>query len=150
MDALVETLRAQHRELEALCKTLTTALHHDDLPPVQRALQAFGASLLTHLALEDDSLYPAMLNGVDRRSIRSAAGAAGAVDARTLRTFTDNMKRVSEALKAFLAQPVETVPQLHALRKEWPEVQHLLDSRIQSEERVLYPMYEERIGARLK
>lgn len=138
MDALVETLRAQHRELEALCKTLTTSLHHDELAPVQSALQAFGAALLTHLALEDDTLYPALLGAVERRS----------PEARTIRTFADNMRRVSEALKAFLAQPVDNVAQLHALRKEWPEAQHLLDSRMQSEERLLYPMYEERVAAK--
>lgn len=135
-DGLVETLRAQHRELEAHCKSVTTALHHDDLEPVQRALQAFGAALLTHLSLEDESLYPALLRAVDRRSL----------DARNIRTFTDNMRRVSDALKAFLAQPLENASQLVALRKEWPEVHHLLDARMQSEERLLYPMYEERVG----
>ncbi|MFT3713276.1 MAG: hemerythrin domain-containing protein [Archangium sp.] len=136
MDSLVETLRAQHLELDALSKALTVALHHEgDVARVRDALQAYGAALLQHLALEDENLYPRLLESVDRRS----------PDARMIRTFADNMKRVSEGAKVFLSRSVESPADVAALKKEWPDAQHLLASRRQSEERLLYPMFEERV-----
>jgi iron-sulfur cluster repair protein YtfE (RIC family) len=137
MDALVETLRGQHRELEALGQALTTALHHDEPETVRGALHAFGAALLNHLALEDDTLYPRLRKLVERRS----------PDARMIRTFADNMRRVSEVLKVFLSRTVEDLADVTALRREWPQTEALLASRVQSEERLLFPMYEERTAA---
>jgi hypothetical protein len=76
-----------------------------------------------------------LLKVVERRS----------AEARMIRTFADNMKRVSEAAKVFLSRTVESSADVAALKKEWPDAQHLLDSRMQSEERLLYPLYEERV-----
>ncbi|MFO0595828.1 MAG: hemerythrin domain-containing protein [Myxococcaceae bacterium] len=126
---LISTLTEQHRELEGLMQKVTVALHSNELAAVRATLHEFGHALLMHLALEDEQLYPQLLK---QHSMRSSNG-------RLVRTFAENMMRVSTALKTFLKRPQETEEDVAALRREWPEVENLLASRIQSEERLLYP-----------
>lgn len=128
-DTLISTLTEQHRQLDGLIDRVTAALHSNELPRVREALHEFGHALLMHLALEDEQLYPQLLK----------AHAARSPNGRLIRTFAENMMRVSTALKSFLQRPQDTMDDLAALRREWPEVQNLLASRMQSEERLLYP-----------
>jgi hypothetical protein len=62
-----------------------------------------------------------------------------------VKTYAANMKRISDALKEFLERQ-QQVAAPAAFEREWREVTQMLTARIQSEERVLYPMYDQRLG----
>lgn len=138
MQTLTDTLREQHRTVEHLASLLTTALHHDDRPAIRAALDAFRDALVAHLTLEDQQLYPQLLSAVEPRS----------EPARIARTFAANMQRVSAGLLDFLERHTGDAFDLFALRREWREALSVLTGRIQSEERLLYPMYDQRFGPR--
>jgi len=135
---LTQTLRAQHRRVEKLAARLTTALHGEDLKEVRAAFQAFCAALEQHLALEDGELYPRLLSSVEPRSKA----------ARVAKTFSENMQRISAGLHAFIARHATGQLDPLTLRREWKEVLAVLTGRIQSEEQLLYPMFEQRFGVR--
>lgn len=138
MHTLTETLREQHRRVEQLASQLTTALHGEDLNEVRAAFEAFRAALEQHLALEDGELYPRLLSAVEPRS----------EPARIAKTFSENMQRISAGLRDFIARHANGQLDPVTLRREWKEALAVLTGRIQSEERLLYPMFEQRFGVR--
>jgi iron-sulfur cluster repair protein YtfE (RIC family) len=135
---LTDTLREQHRKLEHCATALTTALHGDELPTITMALDDFRTVLEEHLTLEDGELYPRLLSAAEPRS----------EPARIAKTFSENMQRISAGLRDFLQRHTQGSLDPLALRREWKEAQSVLVARIQSEERLLFPMYEQRFGVR--
>jgi iron-sulfur cluster repair protein YtfE (RIC family) len=129
---LVETLRAQHRLVEAVGGRLTEALKAGDLATAQVALRELRQALLAHLELEDQELYPKLIARA-RASDRSNEGLVA-------QTFSDNMLRISAGLRAFLDR--HAAPRdLEGLSRDWQHISGILSQRIQSEEQVLYPLF---------
>lgn len=133
MPTLVETLTTQHRAVIELVRQLDEALTAGNRSTLADLLGKLRTGVLAHLELEDRELYPSLI---------AAAEAAGRTDQAALaRSFSDNMLRISDGLKAFLGRHSGPTLDLEALRREWKDVAAILSQRIQSEESVLYPMH---------
>jgi hypothetical protein len=138
MRALVETLKIQHRELERRMGALDERLAAADASGAREALGALSETLMAHLALEDRELYPG-LAAVGEETIGAGRKALA-------QTFAANMKRITDGLVSFI-QSAERADAA-ALGREWGRIRSILVSRIESEERVLYPIYVRASAAR--
>lgn len=138
MQQLVETLKTQHRELERRMRTLDERTEAADAEGARAALGALSECLMAHLALEDRQLYPGL----------TAVGeeALGAGRKALAESFAANMRRISDGLVSFLQSSERA--DAATLSREWRRIRSILESRIESEERVLYPLYERAVAPR--
>lgn len=135
MQTLTDALRQQHRRIEELAAAVTAAVLEHDASRTMTQLLLFRDAVLEHLQLEDTELYPRLLDAVGARSMHG----------RVVKSYATNMQRITESVKEFLGRQRAPL-QLATFEREWRDVMQMLTSRIQSEERVLYPMYDQRLG----
>jgi hypothetical protein len=132
MSTLVEDLRLQHRALRTKMSALDDALAAADAVRTRAAVAELRHALLAHLAIEDRELYPALCalgaEDPDRRRQQVA------------QAFAASMRRISESLLAFLERPDDTEPA--ALADAWAGIRSILQTRIDAEEKTLYPLYQ--------
>jgi hemerythrin-like domain-containing protein len=133
---LIATLKQQHQELVRLVGEMNAVLERGDEGAVFAVLSSLGQVLRAHLVLEDREIYPAL--------IRAAEASGDAKMLETSRLFADNMQRITESLKDFLARH-ETSFHLDRFRTGWATLSGVLAKRIESEETTLYPLYEKRV-----
>ena len=131
---LIDSLHAQHEEIKRLIKAIDAALERADESEVRRELDALSRALLAHLAIEDEHLYPSLSRASEERGHD--------VPSRVARTYEHNMQTITVALKAFLEAYSGTLS-LPDFSRDWALVSQLLTDRIASEERTLYPLYNE-------
>lgn len=137
MPALVETLRRQHAEIEALTRRIETALVDRDRVALTRDIKAFQRALVAHLELEDQQLYPALVARVEAHG--------SSINRNLIATYRSNMAQIGDTLKQFFdgfADPID----FDAFARNWPMVQQLLSHRIESEELTLYALYLELVA----
>jgi hemerythrin-like domain-containing protein len=134
---LTDTLRAQHQELVRLVQQMDAALEREDEAGARAVLASLGQALRTHLALEDQEIYPGLIRAAevsnDEKMLESA------------RLFANNMMRITEALQDFVSRH-ETDFHLERFRAGWRTLSDVLARRIESEEKTLYPLYEQRVS----
>lgn len=133
---LIATLKQQHQELVRLVGQMNAVLERGDEAAVFAVLASLSQVLRAHLALEDREVYPAL--------VRAAEASGDAKMLETARLFADNMQRITESLKEFLARH-ETSFHLDRFRTGWGTLSGVLAKRIESEETTLYPLYERRV-----
>jgi hypothetical protein len=133
---LIATLKQQHQELVRLVGEMNAVLERGDEAAVFALLSSLSQVLRAHLTLEDREIYPALVRAAE------ASGDAKMLD--TARLFADNMQRITESLKDFLARH-ETSFHLERFRTGWSTLSGVLAKRIESEETTLYPLYEKRV-----
>jgi hypothetical protein len=133
---LIATLKQQHQELVRLVGEMNAVLERGDEAAVFALLSSLSQVLRAHLTLEDREIYPALVRAAE------ASGDAKMLD--TARLFADNMQRITESLKDFLARH-ETSFHLERFRTGWSTLSGVLAKRIESEEMTLYPLYERRV-----
>lgn len=133
---LIATLKQQHQELVRLVGEMNAVLERGDEAVVFAVLSSLSQFLRAHLALEDREIYPAL--------VRAAEASGDAKMLETARLFADNMQRITESLKDFLARH-ETSFHLERFRTGWSTLSGVLAKRIESEETTLYPLYERRV-----
>lgn len=129
---LIETLHVQHQEIKRLVARVAAAADRSDVPAVCDAIDALGAALMAHLALEDAHLYPALTTAAEDTQLE--------VPSRIARTYEHNMTTIGVALKAFIEKYSRDFS-IADFRRDWLLVSQLLDDRIESEEATLYPLY---------
>lgn len=133
MTDIIETLTLQHQEIARLEAQVDDAAAAGDTAKLRDLLTRLRRMLLAHLEVEDDRLYPGLI---------AAAQKTGAeIPIKIADTFAKNMQGVTIALKAFLDKYVISDLALADFRRDWPLVRRLLQDRIESEERHLYPLY---------
>lgn len=133
MGDLLQTLQVQHQDIVQLEDEVDRALGAGDAAALSELLLRLKRTLLAHLELEDARLYPGLL--------RAAEKTRADIPLKVADTFAKNMQSVTAALKAFLDRYVASQIDIADLRRDWPLVRRLLDDRIESEERQLYPLY---------
>lgn len=136
---LIATLKQQHQELLRLVGQMNAVLERGDEAAVFAVLSSLSQVLRAHLALEDQEIYPAL--------VRAAEASGDAKMLETARLFADNMQRITDSLKEFLARH-ETSFHLERFRTGWSTLSGVLAKRIESEETTLYPLYEKRVMSR--
>lgn len=132
--ALVEQLRKQHAEIEALTTRIEAALRDRDPAALAHEVGEFQRTLMAHLELEDRRLYPALVERVE------AHGAS--LNRSVVATYRSNMAQIGETLRHFFDSYSDPID-LAGFARNWPMVQRLLSHRIESEELTLYPLYLE-------
>jgi regulator of sigma D len=133
---LIATLKQQHQELVRLVGEMNAVLARGDEGAVFAVLSSLSQVLRAHLLLEDREIYPALVKAAE------ASGDAKMLE--TAKLFADNMQRITESLKDFLARH-ETSFHLERFRTGWSTLSGVLAKRIESEETTLYPLYEKRV-----
>jgi hypothetical protein len=131
---LIATLRAQHAAVLTLVQQIEDSIEKGDAKQVHATLKTLGVALTTHLALEDEQLYP---------GLEKMAATKGSENLRTVASqFSINMGRISQSLLSFLRKYDASVSDLVVFRRDWAQVKAALASRISAEEKSLYPLFE--------
>ncbi len=136
MNDLIATLKSQHRAVQTEASNLAKAIEARDAGRIRNHLDILTKALTNHLSLEDKELYPPLT--------RAAQEHRDEVLGRTAAAFTDSMGRITAQLKRFLERhgPASGPLDLPSFTKDWETILGLLVSRIEAEERALYPLYE--------
>lgn len=133
LQSLIQTLTLQHQEIAKLAGQLDAAVVAGDTTGLQDLMVRLKRALLAHLELEDARLYPALVQAANKTKAE--------IPIKIAETFAKNMQGVTAALKAFLDKYVVGEIDVADFRRDWLLVHRLLDDRIESEERHLYPLH---------
>lgn len=132
--SLIQTLKSQHAAVLEMVKQMDARLEREDIPGAARLLTPFRRALEAHLALEDGELYPRLIQAADEKR--------DATLGQTARLFASNMGHISQLLRQFLAKyEGKASLELEPFRREWRAVAEVLGSRVDQEEKMLYPLY---------
>jgi hypothetical protein len=134
---LIETLKKQHMELARLAGQMDIMLERGDEAGARGVLSSLGQVLRAHLALEDKEIYPGL--------IRAAQESKDDRMLETAKVFASNMQRITDSLRDFLTRH-ETSFHLDRFQAGWRTLSIVLATRIESEEKTLYPLYAQRVG----
>lgn len=133
--ALTDIYRRHHEELLALAGKLASCLVPDSLKSnpkdVLSLLAQFAAKLNVHLSMEDKALYPKLLNSSDEKCKTTA------------KEFLNEMggiKKVFETYSAKWSNSDAISSEADLFIQESKDLIATLASRIEKENRVLYPM----------
>jgi len=133
--SIVETLRTQHERLAAVAGNLRRQLNVDHLTrsagETRTLLSSLVGLLRVHLSAEDKVLYPRLMESADP-NVRETA-----------KRFVDEMGGLSNALAGFVRRwphPGSIAERPDQFIHETAELLDALETRIRSEEAVLYPM----------
>lgn len=106
---LLQTLKAQHTDLEKIVGAINQDFAKGDAAAVLKRIQEFKKLLNTHLQLEDSKLYPELRK----------AGANNAVMLSTVDRFTTSMTKIGEVMHAFLAKAEAKGFNMKNISAEW-------------------------------
>jgi hemerythrin-like domain-containing protein len=133
---LVDTLKQQHKELILYIRQMDVLLARGDETGARAVISTLSAALRTHLALEDQHIYPALTRAAEVRQSEWMQELA--------KLFAANMQRITTMLQDFLSRQHEASFHLEQFRADWSCLSAVLVRRIEAEERTLYPLYERR------
>jgi hemerythrin superfamily protein len=125
MSKLVQTLKAEHRNIEQLLQEVRDAGITTDAG--QRSLNKAKQLLLDHLRKEDEMLYPELERMDATRD--------------TARAFYSEMSQVSKKIVAFF-EKYEGVSEGLDFARDFGHILGILGGRIRREESTLYPKYD--------
>ncbi len=131
-DMLLDSLKAQHRQLEKIVGVLNQDFARGDAAAISKDMQAFKTLLMGHLELEDTKLYPELRK----------AGAGNAQMLSTVDRFSTSMTKIGESLRAFLAKVEAKGFDVKDIGAEWKGVALALTARVTAEEGSLYGLFE--------
>lgn len=129
----IQTLTTQHGELRVRLARISALVDAGHIDAVAAALAELKVLLVTHLELEDGTLYPSMA--------QMTRGMKKTVQVVTAETYRINMQGVSASLLAFFERYCDDF-ELSDFAHDWPLVLKMLLDRMESEESTLYPMYD--------
>lgn len=126
---LVDTLTAEHCELDHLRRAFLGAVRRRDLDGVMRARAATCRALLDHLAHEDDELYAGMI-------------AAGGIAGTLARQFQEEMGTIGERFHGFVEAWTggRIAADWDGFTEEAESLMAVLSRRMTAEETRLYPL----------
>ncbi len=129
MSILIEELKKEHAEIVA---TLNEVKRLGILSKEgQGKLMSVEASLLAHLEIEDDQMYPALQKEADKnKNLKN-----------TLDLFAMDMENVSKVVQDFFDKYSEELSG-EELQKDFEDLYTALNKRISNEEESLYEEYE--------
>jgi hypothetical protein len=133
MSTLIPILLSQHRAVEKRLKAVQQAVDALDGTRIQVELPPLKATLSSHLRLEDGELYPGLL--------RMAKDLGDSQLSTLAEAYAQSIPQLSHGVLSFLGR-YERAFTLEAFLKDWITMNALVTSRIRSEERSLYGMFE--------
>ncbi len=132
MREIIETLEAQHRELEKLAQSVVQAFRAKDEAGLKATLDRMQALLETHLELERTRFYPGFVAAAERQANERTKLVA------TL--FRDNMAVIAEGVQAFFRRAQSGTVPAEVVGKELRTTLEVLGKRMADEEKTLHPL----------
>jgi hemerythrin-like domain-containing protein len=129
MDNFIAELKSEHKELLEMLEGFKKG-QGITAPGWKEKLFAAKNLFLKHLKEEDEKLYPALLKVSEKDELLN----------KIVTRFTQEMKKVSEKTILFL-EKYASVSQGSDFIKDFAQLEILLKSRIEQEEKVLYEEY---------
>jgi iron-sulfur cluster repair protein YtfE (RIC family) len=130
-----EQFRSQHKEILTLTGEIGSLCLSGVVPgnesTIKAKLNALSGILSVHLAMEDRTLYPAMINGQNPAAKNTASA------------FKDQMGGIAGAFKSFVGRyPTgkSILDHAAAFGADFKAIRTALQTRISKEESVLYPL----------
>jgi iron-sulfur cluster repair protein YtfE (RIC family) len=132
-----ELFRQQHESIIALAQEITWRLDPSVLASNARdtwmLLSTLSGKLGTHLAMEDRSLYPSLLNHSDQKVKHTA------------REFITEMGTISQAYSSYkvkwaTSSSIQEAPDIFV--KETRQIFSALRQRVDKENKILYPLLD--------
>ena len=133
MNELTKTLKAQHRAVQTMAGELERALAGKQSAAVQEVLRTLQGALLAHLQLEEAQLYP---------SLRAWGQKDGPKSLQTVTVFSHSVPKITSAIAAFFERWINKPLDAEACARDWASVKSSLSMRIDSEETILYPLFD--------
>ena len=142
MSQPTERFRRQHAELSALALELVTQAHDtvavtENATGIRRGLATFAGKLKIHAAMEDEALYPTLLQHANE-DLRETAR-------KLHESFGGVYRGFSEYLARWEADAIASKPDL--FRRETRAAMTALGERMKLETEVLYDKVDEVLGA---
>lgn len=135
--ALTDRFRAQHAVLVGIVTEMSALLDVEllaqDASRVRRLLSSLTGKLIVHLAIEDQSLYPVLLDGDDQKAKALA------------QQFKDEMSVIKAAFEKYVKKwPTAAAIQAEAAEfvRDTQVVFAALKERVEKENNELYPMID--------
>lgn len=132
MREIIDTLEAQHRELEQLAQAVGLAYRAKDEPALKTTLERMRSLLDAHLELERTHFYPGFVAAAERQANERTKLVA------TL--FRDNMAVIAEGVQGFFRRVQAGNMPLDAVGKELRTTLEVLGKRMVDEEKTLHPL----------
>lgn len=125
--------RDQHDKILIQVKEIDTQVATKKVAGLSRILGTLAGSVKMHLAMEDNSLYPRLINGSDKEIAKLAV------------QFQKEMGGIAQVFVAFIEkynvdQKIES--QFEDFKKEFETLKKVLGERIQKENNQLYSAYD--------
>ncbi|PKL96836.1 MAG: hemerythrin HHE cation-binding protein [Gammaproteobacteria bacterium HGW-Gammaproteobacteria-8] len=129
---LTEVLTGEHRDCDEHFQKAEALAADGRLEPAREAWQAFEAAMTTHLALEEDSLFP---------ELEQRTGMDGGP--------TDVMRMEHVQIRALVGQMGQSLASgdLDAFLDQTENLNILIQQHNMKEEQMLYPMFDQVFGA---
>lgn len=127
-------MKSQHALLEQLLTSLSERLAENDGEGARKLLPELHRTYSAHVALEEQKLYPALLE--------KAEAGGHATQALLARSYEGGMGVLTSAIDRFVNRHhSEVEADLDLFAQEWSTMVHALRSRFHAEEQSLYPMF---------
>jgi hypothetical protein len=134
MKELIDTLQAQHNAVAVMVDRINASIAKGDTRAISTTLGELKSALLAHLELEDNQLYPQLIQAAEKQGDPTIA--------QTTKMFSSGMVLISDTLKTFLGRYERKKDfSVDEFKKDWREVTVALSARINQEESSLYPLY---------
>lgn len=127
-------MKSQHAQLEQLLASLSERIAENDGAGARQLLPELHRTFGNHVALEEQRLYPTLLEKTAEGGLTTQALLA--------RSYANGLGVLTSALERFVGRHQSEVnPDLDVFAQEWSTMVHALRSRFQAEEQSLYPMF---------
>lgn len=134
--SLINSLENDHEEILELFNKVLESAKNEEFRTLQLLLVEFATSFTDHIHIEDEILYG---------YLKILASNKSDLEQKIVSDFSSEMKNISISIFDFLTQspfiPVNET-NIHAFIIEFESIGMLLQDRIEREETVLYPIYE--------
>jgi hypothetical protein len=135
-NSLIGALESDHEEIIVLYNQVLKTARNRDYSVLQRMLGEFATLFTNHIQMEDERLYG---------YLKTLASKKSQVEQRVVAGFCSEMKNISITIFSSVSQspniPVND-KNVDDFIKEFSEVGFTLQDRIEREESILYPIYE--------
>jgi len=133
---LIHHLENDHKELLDLYNQVLGSAKNNEFNILQLSLVEFATSFTTHIEIEDEQLYGYLID---------LASGKSALEQKVVSDFADEMKKISVSIFEMLSQSPYIPVTKYTVSKfitEFEKIGEMLTDRIEREEKVLYPIYE--------
>lgn len=133
MKPFIHRLKLQQRAIERLAFELGVELAIHNRATLKVRLQEYADTVLGHLALEQEAIFPELVRFADARGLSRLAERS--------RAFVRDAEHIAHGLRTLLAPHQAQPLSLTKLEQDWPLLRSLVNTLI-AEESAIYDLYD--------